>query len=70
MGCSRKEQLAVACAARACFDEYVHIPFILGPVGAISQWGCLVLVMGNDMEADKSVSGRGYNWQAIPLAPM
>lgn len=39
---------------------------VLGPVGAISQWSCLALVMGNDKEADNSVSGRGYNWQAIP----
>lgn len=70
MGYSSKEQLAVACAARTCFDEYIRIPFILGPVGAISRWGCLALVMGNDMEADNSVSGRGYNWQAIPLAPV
>lgn len=61
VGYSSKEQLAIACAARRCFDECIHIPFILGPVGAISQCGCLPPVMGNDMEAENSVSGRGYN---------
>lgn len=50
MGYTSKEQLAVACAARTCFDEYIHILFILGPVGAISQGGCLALIMGNDIE--------------------
>lgn len=36
VGYSSKEQLAVACAARTWLDEYIHIPFILGSVGAIS----------------------------------
>lgn len=70
VGYSSKEKFAIACAARSWFDEYFHILFILGPVGAISQHGCLPPVMGNDMGAENCVLGRGNNWQAMLLAPM
>lgn len=72
LSCGMQQHRAVGCSL--CSQNLVwwvcSCPLHSGPLGAISQWSCLALVMGNDMEAGNSVSGRGYNWQAIPLAPM
>lgn len=69
-GIQQQGAFVLACAARMWFDKYVHTQCNLGSIGAISYCCWLALAMGNEMEVENSVSRRGYNWQALPLAHM